>query len=79
MLQKIKAYLEENNLAPAGSKIIIAVSGGLDSVVLADILPKLGYETAIAHCNFGLRAEESNADESLNEIARSQANEEATV
>ncbi len=63
MLQKIKAYLEENNLAPAGSKIIVAVSGGLDSVVLADIMPKLGFEIAIAHCHFGLRGEEANADE----------------
>src|SRR5688572_33115700 len=63
MLEKIASYIQENELAEAGAKIIIAVSGGLDSVVLADVLHKLKYEIAIAHCNFGLRGEESNADE----------------
>jgi tRNA(Ile)-lysidine synthase len=63
MLEKITAFIKENELAPAGSKLIVAVSGGLDSVVLADILHKLGYEIAIAHCHFGLRAEDADADE----------------
>ncbi|KAA9327348.1 tRNA lysidine(34) synthetase TilS [Adhaeribacter soli] len=63
MLDKISAFIKENELAAPGGKIIIAVSGGLDSVVLADVLHKLKYEIAIAHCNFGLRGEESEADE----------------
>ncbi|MFC5269384.1 tRNA lysidine(34) synthetase TilS [Adhaeribacter terreus] len=63
MLEKIASYIKENELAPAGSKIVVAVSGGLDSVVLADVLHKLKYEIAIAHCNFGLRGEDSEADE----------------
>jgi tRNA(Ile)-lysidine synthase len=63
MLEKISSFINENQLAPAGSKIIVAVSGGLDSVVLADVLHKLKYEIAFAHCNFGLRGEDSEADE----------------
>ncbi|MBK0401761.1 tRNA lysidine(34) synthetase TilS [Adhaeribacter sp. BT258] len=63
MLEKIASYIKENKLAEASAKIIVTVSGGLDSVVLADVLHKLKYEIAIAHCNFGLRGEESEADE----------------
>ena len=46
-----------------GQKVLVAVSGGPDSVCLAHILHSLGYEIAIAHCNFQLRAEESDADQ----------------
>jgi tRNA(Ile)-lysidine synthase len=46
-------------------KIIVAVSGGADSMVLASLLLELGMTIAIAHCNFGLRQEESDGDEAL--------------
>ncbi len=46
-------------------KVIVAVSGGLDSMVLAAILLELNVEFALAHCNFHLRADESNADEAF--------------
>ena len=39
------------------------MSGGLDSVVLLDVLHKLGAQVAVAHCHFGLRGEEADADE----------------
>lgn len=45
------------------SKIFIAISGGMDSVVLAHLCNHLNLNFALAHCNFNLRGEESNADE----------------
>ncbi|PKP15615.1 MAG: tRNA lysidine(34) synthetase TilS, partial [Bacteroidetes bacterium HGW-Bacteroidetes-23] len=44
-------------------KILIAVSSGLDSMVLLDLISKTKIEFAVAHCNFQLRNEESNEDE----------------
>jgi tRNA(Ile)-lysidine synthase len=44
-------------------KFLAAVSGGVDSVVLCELCKQAGVQFAIAHCNFGLRAEESERDE----------------
>ena len=63
MLQTVKHYIEKNNLLQSGNKIIVGLSGGADSVVLLAVLHKLGYECVAAHCNFHLRAEESDRDE----------------
>ncbi|MCX7728323.1 MAG: tRNA lysidine(34) synthetase TilS, partial [Bacteroidia bacterium] len=45
--------------------MLVAVSGGVDSVVLIHLLYKAGYNFAIAHCNFSLRLEDADADEKL--------------
>ncbi len=46
-------------------KYLLAVSGGLDSMVMLDLFHRNGYPVEIAHCNFQLRGEESDADEAF--------------
>lgn len=48
---------------PAKKTFLLAVSGGVDSVVMANLFSKSGYKIVIAHCNFQLRGKESDADE----------------
>ncbi len=55
--------MHRNSLITPGQKILLAVSGGVDSVVMAELFHQAGYRFAMAHCNFGLRAHESDADE----------------
>ena len=62
MLQSVKQFMQEQSMPTSGAKLVVAVSGGADSVVLLDILVKLGYQCVIAHCNFHLRGAESDAD-----------------
>ena len=59
----VQDYIISHNLANSGTPILVACSGGIDSMVLCDVLLKLQYKIAIAHCNFQLRNEESNDDE----------------
>ena len=63
MLEQFKAYINRYNLIAEGEKIILALSGGIDSMVLADLLLKSKVEFVAAHCNFHLRGEESNGDD----------------
>ena len=63
MLNKLKSFLTEYQLAESNDRLILAVSGGKDSVVMAHLFHQLDYTFAIAHCNFKLRAEDSDEDE----------------
>lgn len=56
-------FIRKNNLANQDDSILAAVSGGIDSMVMYNLLHKAGFKIAVAHCNFGLRGEESDADE----------------
>jgi tRNA(Ile)-lysidine synthase len=62
MLQTFKNHINSKFPLLKKAKILVAISGGIDSVVLANLLYALNYDIALAHCNFKLRAEESDAD-----------------
>ena len=65
MLQKFIAHIQQQHLFPTGQQVLLAVSGGIDSVVLAHLMHSAGYPFAIAHCNFHLRPTECDRDESF--------------
>jgi len=62
-LQNFKDYISQNALFTANDRILLAVSGGRDSVLMAHLFKLSGYDFGIAHCNFNLRGEESMRDE----------------
>jgi tRNA(Ile)-lysidine synthase len=64
-LQNFTAYIKTHNLFQQKDKLLIAVSGGVDSTVLCELCKQVGYDFAIAHCNFKLRGEESDRDENF--------------
>lgn len=66
MIKQFKRYIKENNLLSENDTVILAVSGGVDSMVMADLFTKAdNYNLVIAHCNFNLRGNESDLDTKL--------------
>jgi len=63
MLSVLKNHLNKNLSFLKDKKLLLAISGGIDSMVLAHQLKALGYDIYLAHCNFGLRGKESDGDE----------------
>ncbi|WP_428327461.1 tRNA lysidine(34) synthetase TilS [Mucilaginibacter sp.] len=56
-------FIAHNKLFNANSKVLAAVSGGMDSVIMVNLLKAAGFSFGIAHCNFQLRGNESDSDE----------------
>lgn len=63
MIEAFKHFIKEKNLCTQKEKILLTVSGGVDSIVMLDLFKEAGYNFALAHCNFKLRGEESDGDE----------------
>ena len=62
-LNKVKAFIYSDCGIDASVPVLVALSGGADSVALLRVLLALGYDCRAAHCNFHLRGDESNRDE----------------
>jgi tRNA(Ile)-lysidine synthase len=80
MLQKLEKHINLNFPFLKDKKLLIAISGGLDSVVLTHLLNKLQYTISLAHCNFNLRDTESNLDEEFVEnLSQKSSNQIFTI
>jgi tRNA(Ile)-lysidine synthase len=80
MLQKFKDHIQINFPFLKDKKLLIAISGGLDSVILTKLFSELNFDISLAHCNFQLRGEESNLDEEfVKKISQKLSNQIFTI
>ena len=63
--EKVKNCIARHELLGREHPVLVALSGGADSVALACVLQDLGYKIEAAHCNFCLRGAESDRDEAF--------------
>ncbi len=65
LLDKFNNYVKQNKLCTPEDKVLLTVSGGVDSMVMLSLFARSGYNIGVAHCNFQLRGIESDEDEVL--------------
>ena len=65
LLEKVRHFIEVHALFWPGERVLVGVSGGVDSVVLLEVLRRLGYVPVVAHVNYRLRGADSDADEAF--------------
>jgi tRNA(Ile)-lysidine synthase len=63
IIEKVKVVIERGSLIPEGTRVVVGVSGGADSVALLHILHRLGYPLVAAHLNHRIRGAEADGDE----------------
>jgi tRNA(Ile)-lysidine synthase len=63
MVEEFRKYIRDNKLVKGSDRILLAVSGGIDSMVMANLFLATRSKTGIVHCNFQLRGMESDEDE----------------
>jgi len=69
MLSRFTDFINEKKLFEPHQKVLLAISGGIDSMVLLHLFEKSGLNYGVAHCNFQLRGSESNGDEKFVRVA----------
>lgn len=62
MQKQLQAFIQSENIFNNGNKLLLAISGGVDSIVLLHLLIEAKYKVAVAHVNFNLRGDESTVD-----------------
>jgi len=63
MFEDFLQYIKDQKLCHKNDRILLALSGGIDSVVMFHLFIRAGYSIGVAHCNFKLRGTDSDADE----------------
>jgi len=63
MQNRFLNFISDNKLCNKDSKILLGLSGGIDSICLFHLLKNSGFNMSVAHCNFNLRGDEANGDE----------------
>jgi tRNA(Ile)-lysidine synthase len=52
LLQRFQKFIDDQHLFLPGDKLVLAVSGGVDSIVLFELCRQTGLDFSVAHCNF---------------------------
>lgn len=71
LLDRFLQYIKDQSLVEEGDKVLLAVSGGVDSMAMLDLFVRGGINVGVAHCNFCLRGPEADEDEAMvDEVSR---------
>lgn len=65
MLEQFLNHIKRHGLCEPADRILLAVSGGIDSMVMLHLFQQAGFTIAVAHCNFQLRGDDANGDEAF--------------
>jgi len=65
MFNAFTRFVTKNKLVAPGDRVLLAVSGGVDSMVMSHLFFQMNINLGIIHCNFSLRANESDKDEKM--------------
>ena len=68
LVERFKEFISDRKLINPGENILLTMSGGMDSAVMAHLFSKTNYDFGIAHCNFSLRGKESDGDSEFVEM-----------
>jgi len=63
MIEAVRSYIQAEHLFTAADQVLLAVSGGVDSMVMLDLFQRMEMKFVVAHCNFHLRGTESDGEE----------------